>query len=159
MTRPTRSKTALCIRIVVVGLGAAMFFEQAGGPSLLQLDGFDTRHDMVATDWVRLIAPALFLFALWAASDVFARMKLGEAFGPAMVRGLRQIGGGLMFGAFAAILVQPSLVFLVGNGFQEMRGAKFDLSIANLTLGLVGIVLILLAREGEKLRSNLDEFV
>ena len=157
MTRPTKSKTAWWIRIAVFGLGAAIFFEQAGGPSLLQPDGFGTRQD--AAGWARLIAPALFLFALWAASDVFARIKRGEAFGRAMVRGLRRIGGGLMFGAFAAILVQPSLIFLIGNGFREMRGVKFDLSVANLTLALVGVVLIMLAREGERLRSNLDEFV
>ncbi len=86
-------------------------------------------------------------------------MHRGDAFGPAMVRGLREIGGSLMLGAFAAIVVQPSLIFLIGNGFSEMRGVTFDLDVENLTLALVGLVLILLARQGQKLKSKLDEFV
>ena len=86
-------------------------------------------------------------------------MDRGEGFDPAMVRGLREIGGSLMLGAFASTLVQPSLIFLIGNGFREMRGVKFNLDIENVTLALVGLVLILLARQGQKLRSKLDEFV
>ena len=76
-----------------------------------------------------------------------------------MVRGLNEIGGSLMLGAFAATVVQPSLTFLIGNGFREMRGVRFNLDVENLTLALVGLILILLAREGQKLKSKLDEFV
>jgi hypothetical protein len=76
-----------------------------------------------------------------------------------MVRGLKEIGFNLMLGAFAAIVVQPSLIFLIGNGFREMRGVRFDLTIENLTLALVGLVLVLLARQGQTLKSKLDQFV
>jgi hypothetical protein len=55
--------------------------------------------------------------------------------------------------------VQPSLIFLFNNGFTEMRGVRFDLDVENVTVVLVGIVLILLARQGEKLKTTLDEFV
>jgi hypothetical protein len=109
--------------------------------------------------WVSLLAPAFFLAALWAASDAFVRMERGDAFGPAMVRGLREIGACLMLGAFAATVVQPSLIFLIGNGFREMRGVRFDVNVENLTLALVGLVLVLLAREGQKLRTTLDQIV
>ena len=64
-----------------------------------------------------------------------------------------------MLGAFAAAVVQPSLIFLIGNGFLEMRGAKFNLDVENPTLTLVGLLLILLARKGQTLQSKLDEFV
>jgi hypothetical protein len=143
----------------VVGLGLALFFEQAGARQLLNLDGSGGRLEMSPVYWVSLIAPAFFLRALWVASDAIVRMDRGDAFGPALVRGLAEIGGNLMLGAFAAVVVQPSLIFLIGNGFREMRGVKFNLDVENLTLALVGLVLILLARQGQQLRSKLDEFV
>jgi hypothetical protein len=86
-------------------------------------------------------------------------LERGDAFGPAVVCGLKEIGFCLMIGAFAAIVVQPSLIYLVGNGFTEMRGVTLNWNVENLTLALVGVVLILLAREGQKLQSKLDEFV
>jgi hypothetical protein len=76
-----------------------------------------------------------------------------------MVRALREIGGCLMIGAFAAIVVEPSLIFLFDNGFREMRGVRFNLDVENLTLALIGLLLILLARQGQKLQAALDEFV
>ncbi len=151
--------TALLTRIAVVGLGLALFFEQAGARQLLHLDGSDGRLVTTPDFWVSLLAPAFFLRALWVASDAFVRMQRGDAFGSTLVRGLKDIGGNLILGAFAATVVQPSLIFLIGNGFREMRGVSFDLTVENLTLALVGFVLILLAREGQKLKSNLDQFV
>lgn len=159
MQKPALPIAALLTRIVVVGLGLALFFEQAGARRLLRLDGSDGRVMMTPVYWISLLAPVFFLGALWAASDAFVRMDRGDAFGPAMVRGLKAIGGNLMLGAFAAIVAQPSLIFLIGNGFREMRGVRFNLDVENLTLALVGLVLILLARQGQKLKSKLDQFV
>lgn len=161
MSKPALPIAALLTRALAVGLGLALFFEQTGARQLLNLDrsGSDGRVMMTPVYWVSLLAPAFFLWALWAASDALVRMDRGDAFGPAMVRGLKEIGGSLMLGAFAAIVVQPSLIFLIGNGFLEMRGVRFNLDIENLTLALVGLVLILLAREGQKLKSKLDQFV
>jgi hypothetical protein len=159
MSKPALPIAALLTRIVAVGLGLALFFEQAGARQLLHLDGSDGRVMITPVYWVSLLAPAFFLRALWAASDAFVRMDRGDAFGPAMVRGLKEIGGNLMLGAFAAIVVQPSLIFLIRNGFREMRGVRFNLDVENLTLALVGLLLILLARQGQKLKSKLDQFV
>jgi hypothetical protein len=150
---------ALVTRILVLGLGLAVFFEQAGALQLLHLDDSGGRVMLTPVYWVSLLAPVFFLGALWAASAAFVRMDRGEAFGPAMVRTLREIGGSLMLGAFAAIVVQPSLIFLIGNGFREMIGVRFNLDIENLTLAMVGLVLILLARQGQSLQAKLDEFV
>jgi hypothetical protein len=159
MPKPRLPAAALLTRIVAVGLGLALFFEQAGARQMLHLDGVGGPVMMTPVYWVSLLAPVFFLAALWAASDVFARIERGDAFGPAMVCGLRNIGANLMLGAFAAIVVQPSLIFLVGNGFTAMRGAKFHLDVENLTLALVGLVLMMLARQGQALKARLDSFV
>jgi hypothetical protein len=146
-------------RIVVVALGLALFFEQLGARRLLHLDGSDAGVMMTPAYFVSLLAPVFFLAALWTASNALVSLEKGDAFGPAVVRGLKEIGFCLMIGAFAAIVVQPSLMYLIGNGFREMRGVTLDWNVENLTLALVGFVLILLAREGQKLQSKLDEFV
>lgn len=146
MSKPRLSIAALTIRIVTIGFGVALVVGQTGSLA-------------TAAGWFGLLAPAFFLWALWATSGVWTRMNRGEAFGPAMIRGLKEIGTGLMLGAFSAIVVQPSLIFLSGNGFTEMRGVRFNLDIENLTLALVGLVLIMLARAGAQLKSSLEEFV
>jgi hypothetical protein len=156
---PNIPLSAVITRILIVALGIALFFEQTGARQLLHLNGTAGHVMMTPSYWVSLLAPVFFLWALWAASDVFVRMNRGEAFGPVVIRGLRQIGAGLMIGAFCAIVVQPSLIFLLGNGFREMHGVKFNLGIENVTLALVGLVLILLARQGQQLKSSLEQFV
>jgi Protein of unknown function (DUF2975) len=157
--RKSLSFPVLLIRIAVFCLGLALFFERAGARRLLHLDGPDGSGMMTPVYWISLVAPVFFLAALWQASEALVRMNRGDAFGPATVRGLKEMGGCLMLGAFAAIVLQPSLIFLIGNGFSEMRGVRFNIDIENVTLALVGFVLILLAREGKKLQSKLDEFV
>ena len=159
MSRPRLPVSAILTRIVTIGLGLALFFEQAGARQLLHLEGAEGLVMMTPVYWISLLAPVFYLAALWAASEVLARMNRGDAFGPAMVRGLKEIGGCLMIGAFAAIVVQPSLIHLFGNGFLEMRGVRFNLGVETMTLALVGLVLVLLARQGQKLKSNLDQFV
>ena len=158
MSKLAWPSAALLIRIVTVGLGIALFLEQPGAREVLHLDGSDGAA-VAPFAWVSLLAPAFFLVAVWAASDAFVRLDKGEAFGPAMVKALKEIGRNLMLGAFAAIVAQPSLIFLIANGFREMRGVRFNLDVENLTLAFVGLVLILLARQGQKLQSTLDQFV
>jgi len=150
---------AIVTRVLIVGLGLALFFDQAGARRLLHLDGSDAGVMMTPVYFVSLLAPVFFLAALWAASETLVRIDREEPFGPAMVRGLKEIGACLMIGAFAAIIAQPSLIFLIGNGFQEMRGVRFNLDVENVTLALVGLVLVLLARKGQELKSKLDQFV
>ena len=150
---------AIVTRVLIVGLGLALFFDQAGARRLLHLDGSDAGVMMTPVYFVSLLAPVFFLAALWAASETLVRIDREEPFGPAMVRGLKEIGACLMIGAFAAIIAQPSLIFLIGNGFQEMRGVRFNLDVENVTLALVGLVLVLLSRKGQELKSKLDQFV
>lgn len=139
----------------IVALGLAMFVGQLGWP--LRLDPWG--DPAVAVRWAGLLAPAFFLWAIWSASNLLVRIRCGEAFGAAMVRGLNEIGAGLMLGAFCAIVVQPSVVNLIGNGFAELRGVRFDYTVENLMLALVGLLLVLLARAGRGLKSELDQIV
>ena len=159
MKQLTRPSAALLTRTVVLALGLALFFEQAGALRLLHLEEAGGQAMMRPVYWVSLLAPIFFLTALWSAARVFARIDRGDDFGPAMVCGLRDIGWCLMLGAWAAIVAQPALIFLIGNGFRELRGVRFELNVENLTLALVGLVLVVMARQGRRLRMKLDEFV
>jgi len=159
MPQPRRSATALLTRVATLCLGLSLFFDQAGAPHGLLAEAQNGPAMTTANYWISLLAPVFFLGALWAASGIFARIDRGDAFGPAMVRGLKEIGACLMVGAWCAVILQPSLIYLIGNGFRQMRGVRLDLSVENLTFGLVGLLLILLARQGQKLKSQLDQFV
>jgi hypothetical protein len=159
MKKPAVPVAALVTRGVVLALGLALFFEQAGALRLLHLEGSGSQAMMTPVYWVSLLAPVFFLAALWSASAVFVRIDRGDEFGPAMVCGLREIGWCLMLGAWAAIVAQPSLIYLMGNGFRELRGVRFELNVENLTLALVGMVFVVLARQGQRLKTKLDEFV
>ena len=137
--------SALAIRGLVLIAGAGLIAKQAlsGGGAA----------------WILLIAPAFYLSAMWALSGVFAQVDRGVAFGPAMVRALRIAGFALLTGAFAAVILQPSLIHLIANSFTQMRGVRLDWSIANLMLALLGFTLLLIARRGADLKARLEEFV
>jgi hypothetical protein len=152
------SLAAVATRIVV-GLVALVLFLGPAIAKLLHLEGADELTMSTPAYWIGLVAPSFFLGALWSTSGVFDRMHRGDGFGPALVCGLRDIGACLMLGAFAATVVQPSLIYLFANGFREMRGVRFNYDVENLTLLLIGFVLVALARQGRELQSKLDEFV
>jgi len=151
--------TAIVTRVIILVFAVSLFFGQLGARALLHLSGPGSGVMETSTYWFSLLAPAFFLMALWAASDAFVQMDRGEAFGPTMIRGLCNIGWNLMLGAFAAIVVQPSLVALAANGFTEMRAMRIDLDVENLTLLLIGLLLVLLAKHGSRMKSKLDSFV
>ncbi|HEY1750840.1 MAG TPA: DUF2975 domain-containing protein [Caulobacteraceae bacterium] len=159
MTKSRLPVSAILTRIAIAVIGVALFLDQAGARRFLHLGGDGGPDPMTPAAWVGLLAPAFFLWALWAASSVLVRMRCGEAFGPVMVRGLNEIGAGLMLGAFCAVVVQPTIINLIGNGFREVRGVAFAYTVENVMLGLVGLTLVLLAREGRGLKSELDQIV
>jgi hypothetical protein len=151
--------SALLIRLVTFGLGMAFLFEQAGTRQLLGIDPTDGPTLFTHAYWLGLVAPAFYLWAVWGASSVFIRINKGEPFDRAIVRGMHQIGAGLMLGAWSAVLFEPAMLHLVGNGFLEMRGVKLDYSVENLTIAVVGLALVMLAKQGRELKSTLDQFV
>ncbi|WP_421788556.1 hypothetical protein [Hyphobacterium sp.] len=111
------------------------------------------------SDWLGLIAPAFYLWAFWSGAAVFdAEARKGE-FQPALVRALMRMGAGLMLGAWMAMIAEPALRHLMRNGFTTMTGANLDVSLANLVLAFAGLVLVLIARRGQRIRAELDGFV
>ena len=144
--KPSSPAPALLIRLAIGALGIAWFISQARGP-----------------EWsaarVGLLAPGCFFWALWSASNALFLIGRGDDFGPQVVSAVRSMGIFLMIGAFCAIVVQPALLYLAANGFTELRGASFDLSVENITIALVGIVLVILVQQVQKLKSKLEEFV
>jgi hypothetical protein len=151
--------SAFLIRLMTFGLGIAFFLEQAGARQLLRIDPPDGTPLFTHAYWLGLVAPAFYLWAVWAASNVFIRINKGEPFDSAIVRGMNHIGAGLMLGAWSAILLKPAMLHLIGNGFLEMRGVKLDYTVENLTVAVVGLALVMLAKQGRKLKSTLDQFV
>jgi len=83
-------------------------------------------------------------------------MRRDGAFGPGTVKRLRQVGFTPLLGAFAAIVVQPGLTIFKRNGFSEMRGASFNLDLENLAPAAAGLVLFLLAGQGQRLNAHQD---
>ena len=146
MTSPPLSGSPILIRVMAL----AFFIQQAAA---------NRAEAFTSVFWVRLLAPFFFVAAMWTASGVIVRVKQGEAFAPAMLRGLVWMGFCLVLGALSAILFQPAMVWLMGNGFSELRGVKFDWSVENLAIGLVGLVLVFIAEHGRRLRAELDSFV
>ncbi len=114
---------------------------------------------LLPTFWISLLAPMCYLGALMATATVFTRIDKGDAFGPAMVKGLKSIGSQLMYGAVMAIFIAPTLTFLVGNGFRSLTGMKYHFEIESLTIGLIGLMLYLLASQGAALKAELEQFV
>ncbi len=109
--------------------------------------------------WISLIAPILYLTALWSASEVLMRISWGEAFQDAVQTGLRDVGSNLVWGAAAALILQPTLTHWSDMDFRGFYGILYKITVADLTIGLIGATLFVLARLGQKLQSELDSFV
>lgn len=140
--------SAAVMRGVVLAFGIGLLAAQVVGPA-----------DRPYAALIRLVAPAFFLFALWAAVDVLAALEKGRDFDAAMTRSMGRAGAGLMLGAWACWLFQPMMLHLIGNGFLQARGVSLDYSVQNLTLAAVGLILILVARRGRALRDHVEAFV
>jgi len=106
-----------------------------------------------------MVAPFFFWLALNTAAEALFRLRQERGFGSGTMAALKSVGNNLMLGTFAAVVVQPSMIFLIGNGFTEMGGVRFDLNVETVTIGLVGLVILHIALQRQKLQFKLDEFV
>jgi hypothetical protein len=100
--------------------------------------------------------PMLFyLWAIWCARRAIASIGAGESFGPAVPRLLTQIGLALFLGGIVNVFVAPILSLLVFG-----RGALAHYDVAAITVGVVGLTLILVAQllgQAAAMRRELDE--
>ena len=147
------------IRGMIILLGALLFLAEAGAREFLRLETAEEFVLMGFNHWISLVAPVFFLTALWFASGILTTAGRGEAFGVKIVTELNKTGACLMMGAFSAILLQPGLIHLNGNGFTEMAGVRLNFDLENLILVLIGFVLVSLAKKGQAVQSELDSFV
>lgn len=160
MSKPTipHGPLSVAIKIVIVVLALAFIKEQAERISGLPWVAGDLKQNslLIFGAWLNLLAPGFYLCAAWAASDVFGRMNKGSPFTPTLVKGIREVGRNLMWGAIAAILIVPTVSPWLTDRF---RGVRYDTDIESVTIFLVGLVLYLVAKQGQALKAELEQFV
>ena len=159
MSKPSfLSAMGLIIKIVVLAPAVAYYIEKDQALKALPFMVGNAEHNViqVVVFWLNLLAQGFYLCALWPASTVFARLGKGDAFGPAMVKGMRDVGLNLMLGAVAALILVPLFVSQLD---VQYRGIPHPLDIQSITIGFIGLVLYLLARQGQALKSELEQFV
>lgn len=149
---------SIVIKIVVIALALAFIREKSTELISVDFTAGDTWANMkiVSLFWLTLLPQGFYLCAVWAASNVFGRIGRGNAFGPSMVKGLRETGSLLVSGAALAIFIVPTLLPILEEHF---RGLRYNAGIESVTIGLVGLVLYLLARQGQALKAELEQFV
>jgi hypothetical protein len=100
--------------------------------------------------------PMLFyLWAIWCARRAIASIGEGESFGPAVPRLLSQVGLALFLGGIVNVFVAPILGLLTLG-----RGALAHYDVAAITVGVVGLTLLLVAQllgQAAAMRRELDE--
>lgn len=148
----------IIIKTLVVTLALALISEKWTHLKAIAFASGDTWAALtgVSTFCFTLLPQAFYLLGLWAASTVFARLAKGDAFGPSLVKGLRGVGSNLIYGAAAAIVIVPTILPMLQDRF---RGIRYDAEIESFTIGLIGVVLYLLAKQGQRLKSELEQFV
>jgi hypothetical protein len=161
VSRLTTSTLNIGTKVAVLVLSLALIGEKNAALKALPFKIGSASHNfwLIPDFWVGLLAPGFYLCALWAASSVFARMTRGDAFGFAMVKGLKDVGRNLMIGAVSAIVIAPIASFFIETNFTGMTGMKYRFSVESLTIGLIGLVLFMLAEHGQRLKSELDAIV
>ena len=164
MTRikPSYAFLATATNVIVLVLALSLLFERASDVrSALPDAPIETwtsvfwLASMTPAFWVSLLAPIFYISGLWASAGVYKRMEKGDAFGPSMMRGLKEISTNLILGTACALFVQPTLLMWIDNG----RSFKFNLAIPDLTIGMIGLVLFMLAKTGRALRQDMETFV
>lgn len=118
----------------------------------------------VALAW----APAAFyLWALWILRGMFAALARGGlAFQPVVIRALSRVGWALLLGASVSLLLAPVARMLAVS--RPVAGFAV-LNLPSLTLGVVGLALIAVARmlregarleaEAASLKAMLEDFI
>ena len=149
--------TSSIVRKAVLVLAALIVIDAAGAGAWIGLGQTETTTG--AEIFVRLVAPAFFLFALWMLERVMTRIERGERFSAEVARQVSLIGAGLMLGGWAAILFEPAMLYLMANGWSHLSGVVLDWSVQNIVLCMLGFFMLLMARTGASLQKTLDSFV
>lgn len=149
-------------RIVAIVLTVVYVVTSAAGLKTLTFEVGNAAHNVgiVFAYWLDMLPNGFCLSALWVATHVFDRLSRGEAFNPAVVKGLRGIGLNLIMSAVSAILIIPCLKpFFEDLGHGITLGVTFNANIESVTIGLIGIVLYAVAHQGRALKTELESYV
>lgn len=146
------------IRVVAAALGLALVREGSGALHHLDVSAVATATIFAEFGlfWVTILAPGFYLCALWSLGAVFGRIAGGADFAPSVVKGLRSVGQNLVVGAACAVLLSPAASSWLGRPLPSLSAQE---QISHVTIGLIGAVLFLLTRSGQRLRSELKSFV
>ena len=98
-----------------------------------------------------------YLWAIWTVARACAAIGRGDYFGQVVPRMLTGVGLALFCGAIANVFVVPNLMRLAAG-----RGGYAAYDVAAITLGVVGLALVVIApllRQAAAMRAELDEFL
>ncbi len=150
--------TTLAFRVITIGLTAAFVYQQLAGLRTLPFTIGSASHNVavVFVFWLNMLQGGFCISALWVATTVFERLSRGEAFNASVAKGLRGIGLNLVLSTIAAILVVPNLKpVLLGTDWSPAIAADVE----SVTIGMIGLVLYLVARQGTVMKAELESFV
>jgi hypothetical protein len=156
--KPGRSGMAFLARASALILAVALFADRSAALGTLEPKIGDMRYNVlqVFVFWADFLAAGFYICALWHTGKVFARLKRGEPFEPALVRGVRDSGLFLVAGALAALVFAPNLARYAGVPFEP---DTLELKVVHLTFLFIGAAFFMLARKGARLKSELEAFV
>lgn len=148
----------IALKVLVAVLAVALIKEQSRDLQALDFSAGDTNANLLAIGlfWIAVLAPGFYLCALWSLASFFGRAKEPKSFGQEVVKSLRDVGQCLIIGAACAVVLEPSLTVWMIDRF---RGFRYSARIEDITIGLIGAALYLLAASGQRLRDELEQFV
>lgn len=146
------------LKIATVALALSLIGEKSGMLEQLDFSAGDTGANLVAilVFWTSILAPGFYLCALWALGAFLSRTRATGEFAPEMVKSIRDTGQNLLLGAVCAVLVAPTADTWLTEGFA---GVRTILTVENVTIGVIGLALYVIAASGQRLRSELELFV
>ena len=154
---PTSSFSSL-IRLAVFILALAYIGEKYTGLKSLPFAVGSAWHNVIIVFayWAQLLQPGFALCALWAASNLVGSLGRGEPFKPVVVKGMHGVGLNLIIGAVSGLVLVPLFSYLAYGAVPQQPAGPY---IESVTFGLIGLVFYRLARYGQTLKAELEQFV
>ncbi|MDP2260610.1 MAG: DUF2975 domain-containing protein [Caulobacter sp.] len=108
---------------------------------------------------VGVLPTLIYLGGVWAAQGLFSRVARGELFSAANSKSLADIGGALLWGATAAMVIVPWLQSWI-DGEYGYAGVRIEQE--TLVLAVIGGAVLMFGRmtsQARRLQSELDEII
>jgi hypothetical protein len=154
-SKATTSISALVIRILAVVLFAGYFAARYDMYKTVKHIPHHVSQTPISVVITGVVCNPIYFYCLglWFMAGVFGRLKRGEAFTPAVLADLKGLAACLMAGGLFGTLIFPLINALVSPQHY------FGFHGVDLTMGLLGVALLVVSRQGQRLRGELDQFV